>query len=95
MRRLVLVAGLLYGAMGIASAQTGGQISGEVRDPSGATVPSASVTVTNTATNVVRMTETNTAGLYSFPDLTPGMYNVKVVLAGFDTVTKANTMREK
>jgi hypothetical protein len=71
-------------------AQTGGQITGEVRDPSGALVPGANVTVTNAATQVARTTETNTAGLYSFPDLTPGIYNVKVVRPGFDVLVKAN-----
>ncbi|HEY2014792.1 MAG TPA: carboxypeptidase-like regulatory domain-containing protein, partial [Bryobacteraceae bacterium] len=90
MRKLILVVGLLGLASFVASAQTGGQITGEVRDPSGATVPNASITVTNAATNVTRSTETNSSGLYSFPDLTPGIYNVKVVMAGFDTVVKSN-----
>ena len=90
MRTLRLVIGLLGAALGIASAQTGGEITGEVRDPSGALVPNASVTVTNIATNVARLTTTNTAGIYSFPGLTPGMYNVKVVVAGFATVVRTN-----
>src|SRR3954452_17454054 len=91
MRRVELVVGLLFSALGIVSAQTGGQIAGEVRDSSGATVPVASVTVTNTETNLTRSTETNNAGLYSFPDLTPGMYSVRVVMPGFDTIIKSNT----
>ena len=90
MRKVALVVGLLFAALGIVSAQTGGQIAGEVRDSSGATVPIASVTVTNTETNLTRSTETNSAGLYSFPDLTPGMYSVRVVMAGFDTIIKSN-----
>ena len=89
MRTLGLVIGLLGAALGIASAQTGGEIIGEVRDQSAALIPNASVTVTNTATNVARLTTTNTAGIYSFPDLTPGIYDVKVVSAGFATVVKA------
>ncbi len=75
--------------LGVASAQTGGEITGEVRDPSGALVPNARVTFTN-KTNLTRSTSTNTAGLYSFPDLTPGKYDVKVVSPGFDTVVKTN-----
>ncbi len=70
------------------SAQTVGEITGEVKDPSGANVSSASVTATNTATNVSRSTATNSAGVYSFPDLAPGTYQVKVVAPGFDTVVK-------
>jgi len=90
MPKLLLVFGLSFATVAIASAQTGGQIAGEVRDSSGATVPNASITVTNAATNAARSTLANTSGLYSFPDLTPGMYNVKVVMAGFDTVIKSN-----
>ena len=89
MRRLVLLIGLLGVAFAIAFAQTGGQITGEIRDSTGALVPSASVTVTNTATNVARSTATNSAGLYSFPGLTPGVYDVKVVMVGFATTTRA------
>ena len=88
MRRQPLLIGLPGLAFAIAYAQTGGQITGEVRDPSGALVPNASVTVTNTATNVARSTQSNTAGLYSFPDLSPGIYDVKVAMAGFGTVVK-------
>src|ERR1700735_780239 len=90
MGTITLAVGLLCAALGVASAQTGGEITGEVRDPSGALVPSARVKVTNTGTNLTRSTTTNTAGLYSFPDLTPGMYDVRVVSAGFDTVVKTN-----
>ena len=89
MRRLALLTALLCAALLIAFAQTGGQITGVVNDPSGALIPNASVTVTNTATNVARSTQTNSAGLYSFPDMPPGVYDVKVSMAGFDTVTKA------
>ncbi|HYW41859.1 MAG TPA: carboxypeptidase-like regulatory domain-containing protein [Bryobacteraceae bacterium] len=86
---MALLIGLLGAAFAIAFAQTGGQITGEVRDPSGALVPNASVTVTNTATNAARSTQTNASGLYSFPDLTPGMYEVKVAVPGFANMVKA------
>jgi hypothetical protein len=85
MQRWALLIALEGVALVIASAQTGGQITGEVKDPSGASVPEATITVTNTATNVARTTTTNTAGLYSFPALTPGMYQVKAVASGFQT----------
>ena len=88
MRRLAVLTGLLGMTLAISSAQTGGQITGEAKDPSGALVPNASITVTNTATNGVRTTTTNTAGLYSFPDLPPGIYDVKIVSAGFANVVK-------
>jgi hypothetical protein len=83
MQRSVTVLALLAAAAATASAQTGGQITGEVRDQSGAVAPNASVTATNTATNVSRSTLTNSAGIYSLPDLTPGPYQVKVTASGF------------
>jgi len=52
--------------------------------------PNAAVTVTNSKTGVVRATATNSAGIYSFPDLTPGIYQVKVAAPGFETVVKTN-----
>ncbi|HUB34169.1 MAG TPA: carboxypeptidase-like regulatory domain-containing protein [Bryobacteraceae bacterium] len=92
MRRLVLVFGLLGILAGIVSAQTFGSIQGVVQDPSGAFVPNATVTVTNTATSVARTTTTNANGLYVFPDLVPGTYNVQVVASGFSTVTKQDIL---
>ena len=89
MRGLVLLVGF-FGVAFAAFAQTGGLINGETRDPSGALIPNASVTVTNMETGVARSTITNTSGIYSFPDLTPGVYEVKVMVPGFDTVVKTN-----
>src|SRR3989442_1290142 len=74
----------------VVSAQTGGEITGQVTDPSGAVAPNAQVTATNTATNVARSTTSNNAGVYSFPNLLPGGYSVKVVALGFTTITKTN-----
>ena len=89
MRRIDLVVGFLVVALGTLHAQTGGLITGEVKDQSGASIPEAIVTVTNNATNAARTTTTNSSGLYSFPALTPGMYQVKVVAPGFQAaVTK-------
>lgn len=85
MRRLVLVIGFLCLSLGVVLAQTGGTITGEVKDQSGAVVPNVSITATNTATNVARNTLTNTSGIYSFPGLVPGRYQVKAAAGGFQT----------
>ena len=83
MRNFVQVIGLLCLPLALAFAQTGGEISGEVKDQSGAVAPNVAVSATNTATNVARSTLTNASGVYSFPDLTPGPYQVRVAAAGF------------
>src|SRR5579872_5252465 len=90
MGKLSLLFTLLLLPLTQAFGQTGGQITGQVTDQSGAAVPNAAVTVTNTATNAARSTTSNSSGIYSFPDLTPGVYNVKAESTGFSVVVKAN-----
>ncbi len=86
----LLVAALFCLPTGMLIAQTSGEITGEVKDQSGAAIPGAPVTVTNSATNVARSTSTNTVGIYSFPNLLPGTYQIKVAAAGFEAVVKTN-----
>ncbi len=67
-----------------------GTVTGEVKDNSGAAVSGAAVTVVNANTNAVRNTQTNSDGLYVFPDLSPGTYSVKVEGQGFKSETRTN-----
>ena len=55
-------------------------------------VPQAKVTAVNTSTGVSPDTETNSAGLYGFPGLAPGTYDVKIDRSGFATSTKRVTL---
>ena len=89
MRQLFVLLGLVL-TIGVASAQTFGEITGEVTDQSGAIAPNASVTATNTGTNGSRTTRTNEAGIYSFPALVPGPYQVKVEAPGFQSAVRSN-----
>lgn len=73
---------LLLVSLGAAQTATG-SISGIVKDPSGAEVSGAAVTLTNTATNEERSTTANTVGLYSFPLLPPATYRLEVKRSGF------------
>ncbi len=57
-------------------------VSGTVRDQSGAVIPTASVTLSNTATGVSSTTPTNTAGFYIFAGVVPGQYNLLVEASG-------------
>lgn len=59
---------------------------GRVLDQSGAAVPGATVTVTNTATGLTRETTTDTSGFYAVTSLpVTGHYAVSIALAGFAT----------
>ena len=73
-----------------ASAQTAttGEITGVVMDPAGAVVPDSSVTLKNIETGATTATTTNSEGIYVFPLLQPGNYQVSVSARGFNTVTK-------
>ncbi len=65
-----------------------------VFDPSGATVPKATVTVLNTDTNEVRTQTTEDDGSFRFPALIPGYYSVKVEKQGFEAETRAGLTLE-
>src|SRR5581483_1848456 len=75
-------------------AQTSGEITGLVTDSSGAAVAGASVTVTNKATGAPRKVITNSEGLYAFPSLLPGVYELKVEQSGFKTARLDNIKLE-
>jgi len=61
------------------------QISGTVKDPSGAVLPGAEVTATQTETAIARMTVSNETGAYVLPNLALGPYRLEVSLPGFRT----------
>ncbi|HEV8394236.1 MAG TPA: TonB-dependent receptor [Vicinamibacterales bacterium] len=67
------------------SAQTyQGGMRGVVKDVQGI-VPGVEVTLTNEGTNSARSAVTNEVGEYSFTGVLPGLYTVRVALAGFKT----------
>src|SRR5262245_55455504 len=63
-----------------------GQVSGTVTDSSGAVVPGASVTLTNTGTGVANTTPSNGSGNFVFLNVQPGSYELSVELQGFKPV---------
>ena len=63
-------------------------ILGSVKDPSGASIPGATVTVANTDTGLTRTAMTEQDGSYRFPALPPGHYQVKAQATGFTTQTQ-------
>lgn len=63
-----------------------GAISGTVRDASGATVPGATVVVSNDAMGIKRTTTTTEAGVFAAPALVPASgYSISVSNQGFAT----------
>jgi Carboxypeptidase regulatory-like domain len=69
----------------LSQAQAVGTILGTVTDPSGALIPHANVTATNSQTQVVYSTVTTTAGAYTITNLPVGTYVVRVEAGGFKT----------
>src|SRR5271165_3159265 len=62
-----------------------GSIVGSVEDQTGAVIPGATVTITNAETGVAREGSSDSEGRYSFPNVLPGRYTIKVVAKGFKT----------
>jgi hypothetical protein len=58
-------------------------ISGTVMDPTGAAIPNAQLTLTSTATGTVSKVQSGPDGLYSFPNLRPGFYELRATAPGF------------
>ena len=75
---------ILFSGLPVATqAAVGGSISGTVKDPTGAVIAKAVITVTNSGTSVQQTVTTNDAGAYSFPTLPVGHYNLDIAVAGF------------
>src|SRR5439155_7759835 len=81
--RFLLVLCLVSFGVISAMAQTFGEVTGRVTDPSGAVIPGASVALTNVNTNAVRNVVTTEAGAYTFTSIPPGFYRLRTELPGF------------
>jgi len=83
-RVLLLPLFLLVACLGL-NAQQNSQISGTILDPAGAAIPNAHITLTNVDTGFANNSDSNAAGVYSFPGLNVGTYDMKVTANGFQT----------
>jgi len=86
---LAFIAMLLVFAPG-AWAQDNATITGTVADSTGAVVPNTDLTLTNTATNQIRHSVTNTSGIYHFANVGVGHYTLTVTAAGFEKYIKTD-----
>ncbi|MGA8159615.1 MAG: TonB-dependent receptor [Acidobacteriaceae bacterium] len=80
---LALILTIVNSAPLWAQSGTSSALSGEVTDPSGAALPHASVTATETDTKAIRTGETDAAGHFLFSQINPGTWVVTVAAAGF------------
>lgn len=65
-------------------------VSGLVTDPQGKVLSGATVTLTNTATGVNRETKTSDDGTYTFNQVPPATYNLRVEAKGFKAKVQEN-----
>src|ERR1700722_14782251 len=61
-----------------------GRIAGSVKDATGAVIPASSVTLRNTATGVTQTTTSNAEGIFNFPVVAIGQYELDVTANGFN-----------
>ncbi len=65
-----------------------GSLTGTITDQSGAAIPNAAVTVTNTQTGLKRETTADSTGRYRILDLPQGTYSIEVSIQGFRPAKK-------
>jgi hypothetical protein len=80
---------LMAGALASGQVLTG-TLTGTVTDSTDAVVPNAAVTATNLATGTVLKEKSDSAGVYTFANLTNGTYKVSVEFTGFSTTQVDN-----
>ena len=90
----LFITGLFFLPGALSSQTFRGSINGTVTDTSGAVIPGARITATDTATATVHETVSSGAGEFSFNDLPQSTYTVKIAAAGFST-TEATGVQVK
>src|SRR5689334_25227334 len=78
---LLLSIGLFVGVH--AQSSTSGNITGTLRDPQGAAVAKAEITLTEDKTGASRTVTTNDDGFYNVPSLPAGVYTITTAPSGF------------
>jgi hypothetical protein len=69
-------------------------VQGTVSDPTGAMIPNATVTLTNSETHVQRTATSDNGGTYIFPNVPVGKYDVSVTAAGFRSYIQTGVVLE-
>jgi hypothetical protein len=93
-RNLFLLCAVLICVSSGASAQGLGSITGTVLDSTGASVPAATVTLTQIKTGAISTLQTQPDGLYVFPSVSPTDYKLDVAAKGFEKFEQARITLE-
>ena len=86
---VIAVAVVVSGASLMAQSTAAGVV-GIIRDATGAAVPGASIKVQNAGTNLSRVGASNERGEFTVTNLAPGIYNVVIEKAGFQTLRQTD-----
>ncbi|HEU0139842.1 MAG TPA: carboxypeptidase-like regulatory domain-containing protein, partial [Bryobacteraceae bacterium] len=89
---LVLVAALALLSTPVVAQNLTGQISGLILDPTGKTVPDATVVLTNQETQQQRTVATDQEGRFLFTQLLRGTYTLTITAPGFKQLKKENVV---
>src|SRR5260370_17890637 len=88
MKRIALaILAVLSLGVGVNAQTFRGSINGTVTDPSGGSVPNATVKATESATGIDHTTTTTSDGAFSFQDIPLGLYKLTVTATGFPVYT--------
>src|SRR5262245_24483893 len=74
--------------------QATAQISGTVKDPTGAVLPGVELTATQTATGLERKVISDETGFYTVTNLPTGPYRLEAALPGFRTYAQTGIVLE-
>jgi len=86
---VVIMSALILVPMLAAQVSAGTGVQGVVRDPSGATIPGAVVTLKDLGTGAVKTAQTSADGHFTFPDLQAATYSLSVSKTGFQPANYA------
>ncbi|HEY7181783.1 MAG TPA: carboxypeptidase-like regulatory domain-containing protein, partial [Blastocatellia bacterium] len=81
---------LFLAAAPVVAQEFRGSLTGRITDSAGAALVGAGVSVKNVETNVVNVTTANEDGVYNFPLLQPGKYQLTVTRQGFKAAQREN-----
>ncbi len=86
-RKIVFLLFPLTFCAGVAHAQTTATLTGTVKDPQGAVIGGASITIHAVATGTDRILTSDNVGNFVAPSLQPGEYTVQITMPGFALYT--------